>query len=93
MVSYRLRTFVRRGFRPEEAEAILSLLTDAVPQEPGDSADGIERVQAAVVLLSDGDSQRFLEVLRMAQQDWRDVLVAAQLAHDDWPERLDAVLG
>ncbi|MFC7280288.1 hypothetical protein ACFQS1_40600, partial [Paractinoplanes rhizophilus] len=46
-----------------------------------------------VILLSDGNSQRFLEALAMAQQDWRDVLVAAQLAHHDWPDRLNAALG
>jgi hypothetical protein len=29
----------------------------------------------------------------MAQGDWRDVLVAAQLAHDGWADRLNTVLG
>jgi hypothetical protein len=28
----------------------------------------------------------------IAARDWRDVLVAARLADDDWPERLDAEL-
>ena len=93
MVSDRLQAFVRQSTRPDEVETILSLLADAVPREPGDTVEGIERVQAAVVLLSDRNSQRFLEALTMAQQDWRDVLVAAQLAHDDWPDRLNAALG
>ena len=31
--------------------------------------------------------------LREARIDWRDVLVAAGLAHEDWPERLDTYLG
>ena len=93
MVSDRLQACIRQSFRPDEVETILSLLTDAVPREPGDTVEGIERVQAAVVLLSDGNSQRFLEALTMAQQDWRDVLVATQLAHDDWPDRLNAALG
>lgn len=93
MVSDRLQAFIRQSFLPDEVETILSLLADAVPREPGDTVEGIERVQAAVILLSAGNSRRFLEALTMAQQDWRDVLVTAQLAHHDWPDRLNATLG
>jgi hypothetical protein len=52
-----------------------------------------ERVQTAVVLLSDGDMARFERQLRLARTDWRDVLVAAGLADEDWAGRLDAELG
>jgi hypothetical protein len=93
MVSDRLQTWVRQRFSPDEADTILRMLVDTVPGEPGDTAEGIERVQAAVVVLSGGNSQRFLEALTMAQRDWRDVLVAAQLAQDDWPDRLNTALG
>lgn len=93
MVSDRLEACIRQSFRPDEVETILSLLADAVPREPDDTAEGTERVQAAVVLLSDGNSQRFLQALAIAQQDWRDILVAAQLSDDDWPDRLNAALG
>lgn len=92
MVCDRLQAFVRRRFGPDEVDTILGLLVHAVPAEPGGSPEGDERVQAAVILLSDGDTQRFLEALTMAQTDWRDVLVAAQLADDDWPDRLNAAL-
>lgn len=52
-----------------------------------------ERAQAAVVLLAGGDVLRFGQAARLALRDWRDLLVAAGLAHPDWPDRLDAELG
>jgi hypothetical protein len=51
-----------------------------------------ERVQAAVVLRTDGDWDRFQDMLRLAQLDMRDALVAGGLANEDWPDRLDANL-
>lgn len=93
MVSARLQAWIRQHFEPDEVESIISLLAEAVPGEPGDTIDGIERVQAAVVLLSGGNSQRFLQAVTMAQGDWRDVRVAAQLAHDGWADRLHTALG
>ena len=47
-----------------------------------------DRVHLAILLLSRGDTQRFREVLSQARQDWRDTLVAAGLADDDWPSIL-----
>lgn len=51
-----------------------------------------ERVQAAVVLASHGDPEAFEEQADLAEVDWRDVLVAAGLADDDWSDRVDAAL-
>lgn len=52
-----------------------------------------ERVQAAIVLSAAGDLERLRYTVRLAIADWRDVLVSAGLADDDWRERLDAELG
>ena len=70
-----------------DAELVLAALAEL----PGYA--GSERVQAAMVRLARGDLGRMDVQLREARIDWRDVLVAAGLAHDDWPERLDAYLG
>lgn len=51
-----------------------------------------ERVQAAVVKLARGDLDRLDRQLQEARIDWRDVLVPAGLAHEDWPEQLDVYL-
>lgn len=48
-----------------------------------------ERVHAAVVLASQGDHEMLEEQAILAEVDWRDVLVSADLAQDDWDGRLD----
>ena len=58
----------------------------------GWSPDGwkvdIERVQAAIVLLAGGRIDGLLAAMEDARTDWRDVLVAADLAQADWPDRI-----
>jgi len=80
---------VRRDFPAADADTVLVLLESA---GAGLEGSGRERVQAAVVLLADGDGWRLLDALTLAQQDWRDVLVAAGLAEADWPERMARLL-
>ena len=82
----RLARRVREDFGAD-AELVLVTLAD-LP----DTASG-ERVQAAVVKLARGDLGRLDVQLREVQIDWRDVLVAAGFAHEDWPERVDDYLG
>jgi hypothetical protein len=52
-----------------------------------------ERVQAAVVIWANGDLARLRDARDLATQDWRDVLVRAGLADDDWRSLLDIELG
>jgi hypothetical protein len=46
------------------------------------SAHGLERIRFAVLKLSAGDLAELERAIEIAQQDWRDVLVAAGFAHD-----------
>jgi hypothetical protein len=88
----RLSRRVRRDFpEPGSADEVLRLLSGLVwfPDHPAHS----ERVQAAVVILARGNVGRLKANLSLATTDWRDVLVAAGLANEDWPSRLDAELG
>jgi hypothetical protein len=55
--------------------------------------DGRERVLAAILVLTRGDSDRLEESIRIAERDWRDALVWAGLGQPDWPERLEEILG
>ena len=55
--------------------------------------DGLERIQAALVLGARGKYRRFLRMVDLLHTDWRDALVAGGLANEDWPDRLDAELG
>jgi hypothetical protein len=52
-----------------------------------------ERLLAAVVICADGSADRFRSAIELGKRDWRDLLVAAGLAHGDWRERLDRELG
>ena len=53
----------------------------------------VERIHASLVIRTRGDWRRFQGQLVLVNLDWRDALVAADLADADWPARLDAVLG
>jgi hypothetical protein len=91
----RLEQRVRRDFpEPGSAEGVLQLLSHLPGKAGYDQAMlAGERVQAAIVLLAQGDLGRLRRALDLAATDWRDVLVAAGLADDDWPARLERELG
>ena len=78
---------------PGAAHGIIAVL-DRLPVEAGYDPESFrsERIRAAIVLLANGDLSRFREAVELAKTDWRDVLVAAGLAHEDWPARLDEAL-
>ena len=89
----RLQRRIRLDFpEPGSAQEILRLLAD-LPRQTGDNTLGTERVHAAIILLAQRDIMRFRRALTLSTRDWRDVLVAAGLADDDWPTRLDQELG
>ena len=52
-----------------------------------------ERVQAAIVLTAGGDTRELGRQIELAQIDWRDLLVNAVLAEEDWTSVLDQQLG
>lgn len=94
-ISTRLERRIRHDFpEPGSAPEIMRML-DELPDTAGYDAESFrsERLQAAVILLARGSTRRFREAVRLALTDWRDLLVAAELAHGDWPDRLRAELG
>lgn len=88
----RLLRRIRRDFAPEAATAVLQHLA-SVPETLAGCSQNEERIQAALVLPAHGDLDRFLGQLALAHQDWRDLLMSADLGHIGWEERLDAELG
>lgn len=54
---------------------------------------GRERVIAAVLVLTRADPTRVAASIAIAERDWRDALVWAELGQPDWPARLDELLG
>ena len=90
------RRRIERDFpEPGRAKDIEDLLADAVESLDLSQWDAhaLERIQAAIVLGAGGDLAGVRAMRDLALQDWCDALVAADLAGQDWPERLDAELG
>lgn len=90
-VSPRLTRWICHAFPEGSADQVLWDLRD-LPEEVYWRQDP-ERVQAALVIRTGGDWQRFQDMLTLAHADVRDALVAADLAHDNWPVLLDDALG
>jgi quercetin dioxygenase-like cupin family protein len=91
VVSDRLRAYVEREFSDADAAALLGRLSNLTLA--GAEKQSLERIQAAVVLLTRGDIERLEESARIAERDWRDALVWSGLGQGDWPGRLDIELG
>ena len=83
----RLSKRIGRDFPPGTAEKVRGYLADLGADAFG--RQDPERVQAAMVLASDGQWERFIRVFQLVEVDWRDVLVAGGLADADWPGRLN----
>ncbi len=94
MLSNRLERRVLSEYG-EYAELVLErLATLSLPAgKTSWNVEGRERIQAAVILASSGDLRRFEHNAAVAESDWRDVLVFAGLANEDWRERLTDALG
>ena len=90
-LSPRLEARIRRDFAPSEAAAacgrLLSLQLALAEKQ------SLERIQAAIVLLAQGDLAKLEEAASLAERDWRDVLVWSGLGHGHWEARLEEELG
>ncbi|MBI3414797.1 MAG: hypothetical protein HY043_05660 [Verrucomicrobia bacterium] len=80
-----VRQQVAKTFAPEAAALVIAELEAA---ELPLIANNGERVHLAILHLCQGDLGLFDRDLRIAKTDWRDTLVAAGLAHGNWPEVL-----
>lgn len=93
-ISVRLERRIRRDFPEPGSAAEIMRMLDELPSTAGYDAEHFagERLQAAIVLLAEGSIRRFHEAVRLALADWRDLLVAAESAHESRPDRLQAEL-
>ena len=84
---------ISRLFSGADQEEVERLLREdcgvALPGATNASPEFYERVQCAVLKLSDGNMDKLYDAIALAQTDWRDALVAAGFAeqtqaHRDW---------
>ena len=87
----RLRRRIQHDFPPGTADMVLSYLRTLADSAYGGQSR--ERVQAAVVLASGGQWDRFMSMLQLLRLDWRDALMAGGLGQDDWRAVVDVELG
>ena len=71
----------------ELAAALKALAATPLPHLPKTTAE-VERVHLAVLHLCGGTLTGLRSVLDMAKRDWRDVLMGAGLAFENWPDVL-----
>ena len=71
----------------EVAAALKALAATPLPHLPR-TTDEVERVHLAVLHLCGGTLEGLRTVLGEAKRDWRDVLMGAGLAFENWPEVL-----
>jgi hypothetical protein len=90
-VTPRLRKRIEHDFPPGVEMDVLRYLDGLPDSEYG--GQGRERVQAALVLASRGRRERFESMVQLLRMDWRDVLMAGGLGHDDGRALLDRELG
>jgi hypothetical protein len=88
---------VRRLFPEAQHDVVCDLLAREcgtnLPFCEASSGEDLERVRFAVLKLSGGSVERLRGDIRLAQTDWRDVLVAAGFgnsleAHHEWADSL-----
>ncbi len=89
--SQRLTRWITAEFAPGSAEQVLNALRTLSADQVG--GQDSERVLAALVVRTAGEWDPFTQNRALLDQDWRDVLMRADLADEDWPHRLDAILG
>ncbi|MFD5146017.1 hypothetical protein [Streptomyces sp. NPDC058401] len=95
-VTERLHRRIRTDFPGEQAaRGVVGALRALVEELGPDGMHGTtpERLTAAVVFFARGDVRRVRSAVRLASTDWRDLLMAADLGHENWPARLDEELG
>ena len=74
---------------PEVATILEAECGSNLPLISSQGAEGIERVRASVLKLSEGSMDKLRYAVKVAKEDWRDVFVAAgfgddPLAHRAW---------
>jgi hypothetical protein len=93
LTSERVKARVIRDFGAAHADVLLAQLDALELPLIGEEKEGLERVQAAILLAARGDRDRFSYFVELAEVDWRDVLVAGGLADEDWADRMLTALG
>jgi len=84
-ISNEMTSLIRGVFPAAEAEPILRSLFSL---EEDDSPEPDQVIGAILILLKRHGPSRLDAIIRLAATDWRDLLMGAGLANDDWAFKL-----
>jgi hypothetical protein len=84
-ISKEMKSLIRDVFPAVEAEPILTAVASL---EEDDSPESNQVIGAILILLKEGGPARLDAIVGVAARDWRDLLMGAGLADDDWAFRL-----
>jgi hypothetical protein len=93
-ISERVQARVKVDFPDHTDQVVESLSRLAGGTFPGEAPESAntERIQLAALLLAQGHLRRLDGAVALGLTDWRDLLVAADLANEDWRDRVDVEL-
>jgi hypothetical protein len=93
-ISPRLMRRIHADF-PHHTDLVVNRLhtIDPLIAQEQPSPQAAERMYAAVIRVAGGRLDRLDSALPLARLDWRDLLMAGDLGHEGWPDRLSAWLG
>ncbi len=86
-LSGRTENLVARMFPDEHVRAtvrdrLMSECGNGIPFCENSSPEGLERIRFAVLKLSNGDLEKLTRAIKLANEDWRDLFMAADFGHD-----------
>ncbi|WP_330461556.1 hypothetical protein OIB37_34610 [Streptomyces sp. NBC_00820] len=91
-ITDRLRARIGRDFPDAGAARGVEGALRKLAGELESSLQSPERLLTAALVIAAGDVDKFRSAVRLAREDWRDLLVAGGLANEDWPAVLEEEL-
>jgi hypothetical protein len=93
LLTPRVAARLDRDFKGGERDQAIYVMSVVRESDPDRTAEGMERVHAAMLVVARGHLTRLLNAAALAELDWRDLFVEAGLAHEDWRDRIAEELG
>jgi hypothetical protein len=92
-VSQRADAYIEKNFSPNEADILRGQLASLGGIVLGHGSEFEERIASAIIILVKSDFSDLDKLIAATESDWRDVLTAAGLQHDDWRVKVEVLLG
>jgi len=89
-ISKSMTNFNMRMFGRTDAETVISEI-GALDEQDFDYQDP-DRIVAAILIFAMRNVTNIARTIRSVTVDWRDLLIGAGLADDDWPSRVEELL-